>query len=591
MIYSYLSRVKYNLMGHSIAKLLLLFSLSLLIFSCKQDIINSKDNVVDIRLAKQPEKLNPVFFPNALAREVNQYIFLPLADFSIDKYELEPLMIKSIPSATIVKEGPYKDHIQYTFEILEEAKWDDGKPVTGEDYLFTYKAILHPGTSASGYRSLIKNIAAIEVDTNNNKRVSVYYKNPYINAKELVVNVEILPKHIYDPFSVMDKVKFTDLLEEANAEKLISTDTLLMKFAAEINGPKFTKDIVVGSGPYKMEAWNTDQNIILNKKENYWAKNRKEVSLQQVPEKIVFHFIPDEAAAIIRLFNKEIDVLTGVSMNSFEQLKKDSSSLYTFHNPQLIKYYHLLINQKDPILKSNKVRKALASVINVDQYIHTFEAGSATRTIGCINPVKPYYNNNIVPYKFDIEAAKNFLKEDGWIDTNNNGIVDKKINGKIADLSIVLYFSGELGQNISLLIKEEAKKAGMNIEIIKKDIAQLRKENLETGKYSAALQSASADLSLDDLELRFHSKNAELGEGNLGFYINPKLDTLIEAINDSQNDADRNKMYMEAQAIIHEDLPYIFLYSPKERIITTKNWKTSSNAKRPGYQANTFIAN
>ena len=168
--------------------------------------------------------------------------------------------------------------------------------------------------------------------------------------------------------------------------------------------------------------------------------------------------------------------------------------------------------------------------------------------------------------------------------------MDKKINGKTKELTIELYYSGKLGEDIAILMKEAAAKAGINLEIAKKEMAQIRKENLETGKFSAVLQSATADMGLDDLALRFHSDNAELGEGNLGFYINPKVDSLITAINDTDQPSERTKMYMRVQEIIYEDLPYIFLYSPQERIVISNKWNATTNANRPGYQANTFTS-
>jgi ABC-type transport system substrate-binding protein len=68
-----------------------LFLLILVLFyACKTDPANGGDAVLDIRLPKEPEKLNPVFFPNSIAREVCQYIFLPLADYDPLTMELQP---------------------------------------------------------------------------------------------------------------------------------------------------------------------------------------------------------------------------------------------------------------------------------------------------------------------------------------------------------------------------------------------------------------------------------------------------------------------------------------------------------------------
>ena len=80
-----------------------------------------------------------------------------------------------------------------------------------------------------------------------------------------------------------------------------------------------------------------------------------------------------------------------------------------------------------------------------------------------------------------------------------------------------------------------------------------------------------------------------MGEGNFSFYTNAKADALIEAINEEKDNEKRKVLYKEIQQLFHETLPYIFLYSPTERIVISNRWKGSTNQKRPGYQANTFV--
>lgn len=561
-----------------------------LILSCKTDSNVQKDTTLDLRLPKEPEKINPIYFPNSTAREVYQYIFLPLAEYSPETYQMTPLLIKNIPNAETVNEGSRKGYTRYTFEILNDAKWDDGSPISGADYLFTLKAILHPGTSASAYRSVVSKFTDAEIDAANPNMVNVYFDEYFMLAKEAVINIEILPKHIYDPYKALDKYTFKQFVDEAEVDKLIKSDSLLSKFADESNSSKFTKDIVSGCGPYKLAAYNS-QNIILEKKKDYWGKKINHTGLVQYPEKIIVHFLPDETAAIARLKNKELDVLSNISTANFEQLKKENPNDYYFQNPQLMKSYNVLVNTKDALLSSAKVRKSLAYVTDIDRIIKTFENGMGDRVVGPISPTKPYYNKQITPYPFDVEKAKSMLAEDGWADSNKDGSVDKKIKGRTTELSIDLIYSGELGKNIALLLKEDAMKAGIKLNLIQKDIKLARSENIETGKYQLFMQSSTQDLGFEELGLRFHSSNAVQGKGNQSFYKNPKADELIDKINETKNDEERMKYYKEIQAILHEDLPNIYLYAPKEKIVISKRWNGSTNAKRPGYQANTFKPN
>jgi peptide/nickel transport system substrate-binding protein len=296
-------------------------------------------------------------------------------------------------------------------------------------------------------------------------------------------------------------------------------------------------------------------------------------------------------AAITRLKNGELDVMSGINTATFDELKKSDNNVgFQFKTAQLMKYYNVLINHNNAILKSKGVRKALAEITNVDQYIATFENGNAVRTIGPIHPSKKFYNKTIKPYAFDIEASKKILGEDGWSDTNKNGTVDKKINGKLSELILPLFVSGDLGNNIALMLQADARKAGIGIEITKKEFAQIRKENIETGKYALCLQVSSPDIGYDDLNSKFHSENAQPGDSNQGFYKNTEVDQLITQINTIKDDAQREKLYLQLQQVMNDDLPYIFLYSPKEKFIFSKNWQGSTNVKRPGYQANTFVA-
>ncbi len=58
-----------------------------------------------------------------------------------------------------------------TFEILAEATWDNGTPVTAEDYVFTLKAIRNPKVNSAQIRPYFEFIDRVEVDPTNNKKV------------------------------------------------------------------------------------------------------------------------------------------------------------------------------------------------------------------------------------------------------------------------------------------------------------------------------------------------------------------------------------------------------------------------------------
>ena len=119
--------------------------------SCKQD--RSPEEPIDeisIRLSRDPLKINPIFNPSSSAREVFQYIYLPVADFHPESKELYPILIESIPDEIILSEGPHQGNIALDMTFKKESRWSNGDPITAEDYLFTIKSVLLPLSNTAG---------------------------------------------------------------------------------------------------------------------------------------------------------------------------------------------------------------------------------------------------------------------------------------------------------------------------------------------------------------------------------------------------------------------------------------------------------
>lgn len=568
---------------------ILLLSAGCIYISCKSD-VNPDQNTINIRLKKDPERINPLIFPNPTAREVYQYVHLPLADFDPVTLELTPLLIKSIPAETLIDTGSYKGGIFFDIEILDEAAWDNGSPITAEDYIFTIKAINLPLTNAGKYREITQNISDIISDPSDPKKLRVIFANDYMLALETAVNIEVYPRYFYDSLNVLGNYKFTDLNEKNEAQ--LKTNIDLVKFAEKFNSIEFSRNKMSGSGPYKFVSWATDQNVVLEKKRDYWAKDKNPASLQQGPDRMVFHIIPDELSAITQLKSGQIDVMNEISAETYAELAKEGGNIakYEFYHPSLMKHYYININNQDPKLKDKNVRKALAHLIDVDNIMQNLENGMAVRSIGPIHPIKRTYNHELSPVTYNPDSAKNLLFTAGWKDTNNNGIVDKVIDGKITELELEILISGqELGKKLAIMLKESATRAGIKIMISEKDFKLIRAENLKTRKFNLVPAVLSQDIiAWDDLS-KWHSENDTPDGSNDMSYRNKETDALIDKIISTKSDAERIVLYKQIQEQIYVDQPVIFLYCPEEKIIISKKWKSTSTAKRPGYMANTFV--
>ena len=568
--------------------LFLSFTLVASLFSCKTD-RNNEDNTIHIRLKKDPERINPLLFPNPTSREIYQYIHLPLADLDPDDLELSPILIDKIPVEMSIDTGKYKGGVYFDITILPEAKWDNGSPITAEDYLFTLKAINLPISNAGKTREITQNISEVIPDPSDPKKFRVIFAKDYILALEAAVNIEIYPRYVYDSLNVLSSYNFVDL-NEANEAK-IKADSGLVQFADRFNSNTFSRDIISGSGPYKFVSWVSDQNIVLEKKSNYWGASNKHKSLSQGPDKMVFHIIADELAAVSQLRSGTIDVINEISADSYKELSEDSAikENFSFFHPALIKQYFININNQDPILSDRNVRRALAHLVDVDNIISNLESGMGVRSVGPVHPIKKTFNKDLVPLPFDPSKAKELLSQSGWKDGDADGILEKVINGKKTNLDIEILISGqELGKKLALMLQESAQNAGINLRITEKDFKLIRAENLKTRKFQLVLAVISQDIiAWDDLN-KWHSKNDTPDGSNEMSYRNKVTDDMIDNILVTKDINERIGLYKKIQEQIYNDQPAIFLYAPEEKIVISKKWNSSATAKRPGYVANTF---
>lgn len=566
----------------------LTLGVALLLAGCKTD--QKEDNqTIHIRLKKDPEKLNPLTFPSPTSREVYQYLHTPLADFDPKTLEITPLLIEKIPEEMPIDTGKFAGGIYFDIEIKPQARWDDGSAITAEDYIFTLKAINLPVTDAAKYREFAQNISDIVIDPANPRKFRVIFEKDYILALESCLLIEVYPKYFYDNQNLLEAYSYYDLMQMDRAQ--IEQDTSLIQFALAFNSGEFAREKISGSGPYRLVSWVADQTIVLERKENYWAGEENSDYFAQGPQKMIFHIIPDEVTAIAQLKAGQLDVVNEISSDIFENIREDEfyKDKFEFYNPALMRQYFVLLNLRDSVMADVNVRQALAHLLDIDDIIQNLEYGLGTRTVGPIHPLKKTYHKDLKPIPFDIQKAQDLLSQAGWKDTDGDGILDKVVDGEKRNLSLQLLISGqELGKKLAILWQESAAKAGVRIDIAEKDFKQIRIENIMPRNYQMVLSARVQEMQMWDELMFFHSSNDTPTGSNSGSYRSVTVDSLLNNILYTKDPNERKEIYLKIQEEVYKDLPNIFLYSPKERIIVSKNWSSYATSKRPGYLANAF---
>jgi peptide/nickel transport system substrate-binding protein len=560
------------------------------LLSCQSDNsnkeISTKLEEVNIRIDKEPGFINPLYALTSIGRNVFQYLFLPLADYHPETLQISPILIEEIPTA---KEVKVNDQILLAYDLTmrKDAVWPDGKPLTAKDYLFSIAMIKHPNTKISAWQPYFTAMKKIELHKSNPKKFRIILDPSYMLALEAALSCYVMPSHKHDPNGLL-----TANIDNIFNESYATNDSTEINVVEAVNKTMSERKEIFQIGPYVISDFQTDEYLILEAKSDYWGKNYSDIpALQANPKKIILRIVPDEITAASMIKDGQLDFMEMGNSNTFLDLKNDDgfNKDWTFHVPQVLRYYFLCLNNKSPIFSDKVVRRAFAHLVDVEDIMENIDGGLGIRTTGPFHPTKKYYDNTIPPIPYDVDKAISLLKEAGWNDTDGDGIRDKVINGKKESLKLEFLFTGsQLSKNIGLLFQETAKAAGVEITLVSKKIGLMRKENLDVFNFDIAALAVTVDQADDDPYSRWHSDSAVPGKRNTSGFSNETADKLIEKIRTTRDKKERYQAYKDLQAVFVEEQPVIFLYCPLQKFIVNKKLDAVTTTKRPGYMANTF---
>ena len=537
-------------------------------------------NNVVVRIPADIRTLNPTFAFDAYSllvlRTINQY----LANYDLETQEIVPVLLKDL--ATITEE---EGMVSYSMEIRPEAKWDDGSDVTAEDVLTSLKMLFNPMSRPSPYRPYLDFVEDFQIDSDNNKKFTIRSSKKFILAEEAIYMV--MPVHqaaVYDEGGILNDFSLSDLMKgEVSEEDKAALTTLSETYFSE----KFTSDpaSVNGSGPYALKAWKPGELITMVKKADWWgnAFDGENSWFKAYPDTFTLKPVTDVTTAIQMFSNKEFDVAISldskdfVSLSSNESLNQEYNFVTDASNTAFLVYQ----NMKSPILSDKKVRQAVARLYDYDAIIESVFDGLGDRINGPVGDFKPYYDKESKMIAFDTEEALSLLTDAGWSDTDSDGVLDKEIDGTKTDLKLTYVVgSTSASENIALFFQQAAEEVGMDIEIIKKD----RKgwlELMQQRDFDLTMNGTGFSPGLDDFRQMFSTDANTPGGQNRMQFGNAETDALLNAIVENFDEKSRSEQYVDFQKILADEMPIVWLMTPKSRVVIHDRFDGGSSGLLP----------
>jgi peptide/nickel transport system substrate-binding protein len=495
-----------------------------------------------------PEQLNPLTSNDASSSEILGFIFENLLILDPRSLELKPMIAESRPEIS-------PDKLAYTFKLRRDARFQDGRPVTGEDVLFSMKAIKCPLVDAPFLRVYYDSV--VDAELLDPYTIHFRTKEQYFLNESVLGEITILPRHVYDPENLLKSVGVRDLLHDP--AKLPAN---VKRFAENFN--KNYSRSAVGSGPYKFNGWKTGQEVQLVRDPNYWGNGKAGIEQPHL-DRLRFRIINNPDAALIQLKSGDLDTM---DLTPIQAVRGTSSDRFN-RQFQKLEYYgssysYIGWNNAHPIFRDKRVRQAMTYFTNRQQMVKTILFGLGQVVDGPIYFFRPEYDKGLYSYPYDPKKALALLNEAGWKDTDGDGVLDKIIDGKKVPLrfEIKVNSGNDVRKSVALVLQDELKKHGVAATVRELDWT-IFLDDVKNHKFDAVILGWVMPVREPDEYQVWHSSQAANKGSNAISYKNPRVDKILEDYRREFDPKKRIEMYKEFQRIVNDEQPYTFLFSRK----------------------------
>lgn len=560
-------------------------------FLILQSCVDTRDlskNIVISHILSNPDGLHP-FNDNSVMRSfIFQYTQKSLVKLDLESLEYIPSMVKQMPTIS-------DDGLRFEYELRDDLRWDDGSQVTAKDVEFTTKLQLCPLTDNAqirgNYTSVIK---SVELDSSNPLKFSMIAFGKNVTSKSIFSEVWIQQKSHWDPNGVLDDLSFDDIHSVNFKEKKEWSDW----FNAFNHGDnRYKPERLVGLGPYQVSEWVTGSYIIVERKENWWGKEDSSIYNQSYPEEIIFKIIKDDASVFLSLKSEELDATNRIGTTKLFKLQGHDYFNKNYDSDFLNQYtyYYAGMNTRPDGVKRKafftdvRVRRAMAHLVPVDEIIEVLLLGEGSRQVSNVSGLKKVFNDTLQLINLDLEKAKQLLTEAGWVDTDDDNVRDKIVNGEKLQLSFEFsYMSSAASKETALMIKESMWRAGVDVKPNPMDFTLFYK-NAQEHDFDMMLGGWGGSASYSNPFQLWHTSSWVNKGSNFCGFGDAYSDSLIDAANAAIDPEIHRDAMWKLQAKIYEDQPYIFMYSPKRKIVIHKRFNnTKMYFEKPGFILNNF---
>jgi peptide/nickel transport system substrate-binding protein len=495
----------------------------------------------------EPKTLNPVTAADVPSREVIGRLMADLIHINRASQQTEPSLAKSWTTS--------KDGRMFTLKLRRGLRFSDGQPFDADDVVFSFQVYLDEKIHSPQRDLLVVGGKPIEVQKIDQYTVRFTLDQPYAAAERIFDSLAIMPRH---------------LLEKSYQQGTFAQAWSVNTSPAEI----------AGMGPFRVKEYVPGQKFVLERNPYYWKADRNNHRLPYLDE-IVFLFVGNEDAQVIRFQAGDTDIVSRLSAENYALLSKDSPTrgIELFDLGPSLEYNFLVFNLND--LKSKnldgiaakqvwfadvKFRQAVSSAIDRESIIKLAFGGRGTALWGNVSPSNRFWVDQALPHPpRSVDGARELLKAAGFSWRPDGQLLDHL--GQPVEFSIVTSSSSTQRTKMATLIQDDLSKLGMNVHVVPLEFRALIDRVFQSYDYEASIMGLGGGDADPTTEMNVWLSSGgthlwHLGEPKPATDWEAQIDQFMQQQMVQLKYKDRKHLYDAAQEIISANVPFVFLATP-----------------------------
>jgi ABC-type transport system substrate-binding protein len=410
----------------------------------------------------------------------------------------------------------------YTFFLRHGVRFSNGDPLTAADVKYSLERLTsHANAGVSGYGSYFAMIQGY--DAWHNGTASDLSGVQVVNPYELRITLSYPAPYFLNDLALMA----AGIVDPAVVNKW---------------GNQNYSHHAVGSGPFMLQSWTPNKEMILVPNPLYWGPKPH---LKEIDIKIG----PDPSLALEQFQRGQLDETTEITSQNYLQIEANPALKALYHRVPMNGIYFVYLNCKEGPTANVLVRQAINYAINKKQLIATLTNGRGGVVNDAVLPPRmPGYDPSLPPlYPYNLAKAKQLMAEAGY----------KK--------GFTLRFVGWTDPTTTMLadfLQSQLKQIGINVQISTMTYPQFLQQVANPKNFGMAEYAWYQDYpDPQDFFDALFNQNA-FGATNFTYWSNPTVQHDIvtaDQLPASQN-AERYQLYRDAQKIIAENAPVIWEY-------------------------------